>query len=411
MDISELAVWSALAGGLLTLSGLALVFALLVRGANAVRYLLFVSLTGISSLVRTGLVEALLPGVPVDLMELLKVCAGPLSAALVIRYMAIWLGGVDVDPDVFRVAHWGSFAMLMVAVTLGVLVYVVPDDQYYRLLRASAIATAIAALVGLAASVRAAMLGDPLAGWAAAAAAFLCLALVGMYLRVVHFAQFGSGTWILTALSLMTYFLLASLVAVQRIREAARLDRLAAQEPRTDRATGLPTGSVLVSEVEHAFWRTSRMGGECTVVCLYLHNLYELSDTAGQVVEQQIMTAMAARIRRAAGFRCVVGLYHPRCFVVVISATRRQQYVGTTITRMRAMAAQVLTVTGTEGVQRDFRPRIGVGVVKPHTTRDRPLDVINEAERLALGQQGEFVDEEPPTHPGARLADTAPAPL
>jgi len=411
VEISELAVWSALAGGLLTLTGLALVFALLVRSANAMRYLAFVALTGASSLVRTGLVEVLLPGVPADLMDLLKVCAGPLSAALVIRYMAIWLGGVDVDPDVYRVAQWGSHAMLLVAAVLGMLVYMVPDDQYYRLLRASAIVTAIAAMVGLAASLRAAALGDPLAGWAAMAAACLCVALGGMYVHIMQAPHFGVGTRIMAALSLMAYFLLASLVAVMRIREAARLDRLAAQEPRTDTATGLPTGSVLLSEVEHAFWRINRLGGECTVVCLYLKNLYELSGTAGQTVEPQIMTAIAARIRRAAGFRCVVGLYHPRCFVVVISSDKRHQYVGTTITRMRAMAAQVLTVTGADNVQRDFRPVLGVGVVKPDAARERPMDVIHQAERLALGPQSEDMDDEPDTTPGGRVADTAPTPL
>jgi len=248
-------------------------------------------------------------------------------------------------------------------------------------------------------------------GWQHYLLGGLCVALGGMYLRIANFPNFGTGTWALTALSLMAYFLLASLVAVQRIREAARLDRLAAQEPRTDQATGLPTGSVLLSEVEHAFWRINRLGGECTVVCLYLNNLYELSDTAGQEVEPQIMTAMAARIRRAAGFRCVVGLYHPRCFVVVISADQRQQYVGTTITRLRSLAAQVLTVTGRDGARRDFRPRLGVGMVKPDTARDRPMHVINKAERLALGPQAEEQDDTPTTVPDGRLADTAPAPL
>lgn len=123
------------------------------------------------------------------------------------------------------------------------------------------------------------------------------------------------------------------------------------------------------------------------------------------------MTAIAARIRRAAGFRCVVGLYHPRCFVVVISADRRHQYVGTTITRMRAMAAQALTVTGADNVQRDFRPVLGVGVVKPDGSMSRPMDVIHQAERLALGPQSEDLDDEPDTTPGGGLANTAPAPL
>ncbi len=79
-------------GGLLTLAAVALANALATRNTNSLRYLVFVVVTGASSLVRTGLPEALFPGLPQDWLNLLKVCTGPLSASLVLYYLGIWLG-------------------------------------------------------------------------------------------------------------------------------------------------------------------------------------------------------------------------------------------------------------------------------------------------------------------------------
>ena len=119
MDDAELAVWSVMLGGLLTLAAVAFAFTLLVRSANALRYLSFVTLTGLGSLMRTGLVEVLLPEIPMGVLHLVKVCAGPLSAALVIRYMSIWLGAPQADPGIHRLASWGTGALLLAALVLA----------------------------------------------------------------------------------------------------------------------------------------------------------------------------------------------------------------------------------------------------------------------------------------------------
>jgi len=415
METSELAVWSVMLGGLLILATVATAFALVQRSANALRFLLFVGLTGASSLMRTGLVEALLPDFPPLLLDLLKVCAGPLSAALVIRYMAIWLGLPEVDPYVHRVAVWGSGAMLLSALLLGLLVLTQPEPAIPRLLRASAILTAIATLIGLLSSLRAALQGDPLAGWAAVAAASLGVALFGLYARSVDLPGFGLGTWMLTAACMLLYFLLASMVAVLRIREAQQLDRQAQLAAGTDVATGLPTGSVLLAQVGQALRRTARLQGESTVVCLSLANLYALGETAGHGVEQQIQASLAARIRRAAGFRCVVGLYHPLCFVVVFATDKRRDHVVRTLARLRALVSQPLRVVGHDGTRHVFRPSVGVGMVSPVAAGARALDVINEAERMALSAAPARPDASRDTAPepygGVQFATTIGAPL
>lgn len=408
MDVSEFVVWSAMLGGLLTLAAVALAYALVTRSANSFRYLLFVVITGASSLVRTGLVETLLPGIPEDVMRLLKVSMGPLSAALVLNYLSIWLGGAEVDPVAHRITTWGSVAMLVAGLTLGTLLFLTPTQYFHRLLQATAVITVVAVVMGLTIAIRAAVMGDPLARWVVMAGICLALEVFGLWARSLNTPGFGLWTWILTAVCTVAYFLVGSVVVIKRIRQNRELDRLASLPRGTDPATSLPTGSLLISEVAHTFWRMARLNGECTVVCLRLNNLYGLGEADGHVVEPQILSTMAARIRRAAGFRCVVGLYHPRCFVVVISADKRREYVGLTVARLRSLTAQSLTVVFRDGTRQEFWPHIGVGAVTLDPAHADPMAAIDEAERQALGppmRRGRTEDEIE-TRPANSLADT-----
>ena len=372
-------------GGLLTLAVIAIADALVNRSISSFRNLAFVVITGASSLVRTGLPEMLLPGMPDGLLRLLKVSTGPLSGAIALNYLGMWLGGGREDPIVHRITAWGSSALLFCAVTLGVLVAQASSQEFHRLLEATAVVTMVAVLLGIVVSVRAAMMGDPLARWMVLACVCLAGMVSGLYLRSLQIEGFGLGTWILTAACTVAYFLMVSALVIMRIRQSRQLARLAGLQSGADPATGLPTGSVLLSKVEHAFWRTARFHGECTVVCLHLRNLYELGEAAGHGVEHQILAAMAARIRRAAGFRCVVGLYHPRCFVVVISAHKRRRLVNMTVSRLQHLVADPLSVVGLDGARHAFTPDLGVGVVTLNPVNADPLKVITDAERQALG--------------------------
>ncbi|MFN4361645.1 MAG: hypothetical protein ACK4F4_13070 [Hylemonella sp.] len=414
MNFTELVIWSGMAGGLLTLALLALLYALYSRNLGSLRYLLFVAVTGASSLVRTGLPEALFPTLPLGLLWMAKICAGPLSAALTLHFLGLWLGGPQEDPLAWRLTGWGSRFFLLTALVLGVLVLQAGSDAELRsLLQVTAWLTVLAVMLGLGIALRAAALGDPLAPWVVLAGVCLAIEIFGLGVYSLQVPGYGLGTWALTAVCTVLYFLVGSVVVVKRIRQNRQLERLAALETRTDATTGLPVGSVLLGEVTHAFWRTARLGGICTVVCLHIRNLYEDGDGAQYGVEQQIQAAMAARIRRAAGFRCVVGLYHPGCFVVVISADKRHQYVHITVSRLRSLVGQLLNVVGRDGVVREFQPRLGVGVLTVDPATASPMEAIHDAERQALGPPRGRVESEDHivTMPSESLTNTRPAPL
>jgi len=389
MGISEIAVWSAMLGGLLTLAALALADAVISRNIGSARNLLFLLITGSSCVIITGLPEVFFPSLPERLMMVLKAGLGPLAGAIALIYLGIWLGGLREDVVVYRLTAWGGAVLFFATVGLTLAgVMVAAGRSFYELLLLTAAINMAAVVLGLIATVRAATLGDPLARWMVLACVLLALMVAGLYVRGLGLAGFGLGTWILTAAVTVAYYLLVSVLILMRNRQTRQLARLSRLQLGADPATGLPTGAALINEVEHAFWRTARFHGECTVVCLHLRNLYELGQAAGRGVEHQIQVAMAARIRRAAGFRCVVGLYHPRCFVVVISADKRREFVNTTVTRLRQLVSQPLSVIGANQARHDFMPQLGVGVVTLDPSDAKPLEVINEAERKALGTAG-----------------------
>jgi GGDEF domain-containing protein len=151
---------------------------------------------------------------------------------------------------------------------------------------------------------------------------------------------------------------------------------------------------VLLSKVDDAFWRSARLNTNCTVICLHLRNLYELSDDAGHLVDQQILSAMAARVRRAVGFRCVVGLYHPRCFVVVMSAVKQPKVIGKMSERLRTLMCKPLDVVGQNDVVHAFLPQFSVGAVTVTAANAIPAQVIDEAEQIALAGERDVRPED-----------------
>lgn len=397
-------------GGLLTLAAIAGADVLFSRKAGSLRNFVFVLVTGAACVAMTGLPEMLWPGLPLWLVQMVKGGMGPLAGALALYYLGIWLGGNREDRTVYHITFWGAHALVLASVGLGLMGMRATPAEFHDLLLATALINFAAAVLGLVATLRAAALGDPLARWMVLACVDLAILIVGLYLRGLDVEGFGLGTWIATAAATVVYFLACTVLVFVRNRQQRHLTRLSRLQVGADPATGLPTGSMLLSEVEHAFWRSARLHGQCTVVCLNVRNLYELGQSAGHGVEHQILVALAARIRRTAGFRCVVGLYQPRCFVVVLSSDKRPEFVRDTVNRLRTMVARPMMVTARDQTRHDFTPQLGVGsVTLEHPGRSAPLDVIHEAERRAL------ISEEKDAAPLPRAVQdsipTAPAPF
>lgn len=384
--MTENTVWAVMAGGLLSLALLAAVDALMVRTLGAVRNLLLIATLGLACVLMSGLPEVLWPGLPQRLGMALKAGFGLLSSALGLRFLGIWTGGAQEDHVVHRMTFWGCYGMLIASLVMAVLATLVPLEDFRELLVLTAALNGVAVLIAMVIAVRSTLLGDPLARWLVLACVLLTGMVGGLYLHALKIPGWNLGLTIATASCVLLFMLIVMVLMVVRNRQQRQLARLTRLEMGWDPATGLPTGAKLLSEVEHAFWRTGRLNGQCIVVCLYLGNLYELGDSLGRTSDNQILAATAARIRRAAGFRCVVGMYHPRCFIVVFSIDSKRIFDEGVIHRLQGLVTQPLQVISDKDRRQQFTPQVGVAVRALHPDHAVAQEVIDEVEREAMAE-------------------------
>jgi GGDEF domain-containing protein len=398
METLEYVVWSVMLGGLLTIGTMAVVDVALSRTVAACRGLLFMTVTGFSCVLLSGLPEDLFPGLPVVPVLILKSSLGPLSGAMVLTYLRQWLGVAAEDRYVHNTILWGSTGLLVAAMVITLLCVLFAATLSTEILLFAAFLNAVAVLLATFTSVRAAQLGDKLARTMAVGCLFLALSLGGLFAHQLVPDHGSLAIWIVTSFSTVVFFLVMVALGIRRNRQLRKLERLAGLSQGVDPATGLPRGSVLLSKVDDAVWRSARLNTSCAVIGLHLRNLYELSEVAGHSVDQQILAAMAARIRRAMGFRCVVGLYHPRCFVVVLSAVKQPRLVKSMTERLRELMIKPLDVIGNNDTMHRFLPQFSVGFVTVSTADLAPADVIDEAEQQALNGEREYNRAEQTVH-------------
>jgi GGDEF domain-containing protein len=386
MNMAENTVWAIMAGGVLSLVLLAAADAVVTRSLGAARNMLLIFAIGSACIFLSGLPEALFPSLPERLMMALKTGFGLLSSALGLRLLGIWAGGDREDYLVHRLTVWGAYGMLIASLVMAVLATLVAPQDFHGLLMLTAGLNTIAVLLCMVIAVRAALLGDPLARWLVLACLILTGLMAGLYLHALRVPGIGLGLQALTAASAVLFLLIVMVLIVVRNRQQRQLARLSRLEMGWDPATGLPTGAKLLSEVEHAFWRTGRLHGHCVVVGIYLSNLYELGDSLGRTSDNQILAATAARIRRAAGFRCVVGTYHPRCFIVVFSIDRKRTFNESYIARLLGLVTQPLQVVGSKDQRQPFVPQVGLAMRTVQPDHSVPQDVIDAVEQEAMAQ-------------------------
>lgn len=389
MHALETVVWSVMLGGLLTIGTLALLDVFKNHSLSSWRGLVFMSVTSCSCMMLSGLPEDLFPALPLVPVLILKSSLGPLSGAMVLIYLGQWLGVAAEDRLVHHTMVWGSAVLVVAAIGMIVLAGLYATSHSSEILMLAALLSALAVLMAAFTSIRAARLGDKMARDMAIGCLFLAVSTAGLFSHQLMQDDTSLALWVVTAFSTVMFFLVMVNLGIRRNRQIRRLERLSGLSQGLDPATGLPRGSVLLSKVDDAFWRSARLNTRCTVICLHLRNLYALSDEAGHLVDQQILSAMAARMRRAVGFRCVVGLYHPRCFVVVMSAVKQPKIMGNMTERLRVLMSKPLDVVGQNDVMHVFTPQFSVGAVTVSAANAVPTQVIDEAEQLALASERE----------------------
>lgn len=418
MQALEVAIWSAMAGVLLTLAIAASLDVATRPSLPAARSWLSLVLTGGACILMSGLPEALWTSWnEVDWLPL-KATLGPLCGALAMTYLGHWSGLRSEDRLVRRMM--GPGASVLIAGTfllLGLVVVGVPADTVLLL---TAAINGLAVLMGVLIAVRSATLGDQLSRWMVLACLCLAQMTAGLYAKGLGM-DMGNPYWALTACATVGYFTTVIVLVRMRNRQLRRLRRQAAgQMPLMD-PLNLPCGAQLVTRVEDALWRSQRMGRPCLVVAVSVSNLYAYREPPVPDPVGEILVALSARIRQLVGFRNVVGLYHQRCFVLAISAVQdpqRAELVTERVLRELRMSVNV----GPDPLSMPFQPEVAIGVVEVPAGTDEAaaVQVINLAEQLALRAHDEperalrrtwALRPDTPVALASWLAETQPASL
>ncbi|MGS5088608.1 hypothetical protein ACVC7V_19175 [Hydrogenophaga sp. A37] len=418
MQANEMAIWSAMAGVLLTLAVVATMDVASRPTLPAARLWLSMVLTGGACILMSGLPEALWASWnEIDWLPL-KATLGPLCGALAMSYLGHWSGLRREDQLVRRMMGPGASALIVgTFLLLGLVVAGVPDDTVLLL---TAAINSLAVLMGVLIAVRSVTLGDQLSRWMVLACLCLAQMTAGLYGKGLSL-DMGNAYWALTACATVGYFTTVIVLVRMRNSQLRRLRRQAAgQMPLMD-PLNLPCGAQLVTRVEDALWRSQRMGRPCLVVAVSVSNLYAYRESPVPDPVGEILVALSARIRQLVGFRNVVGLYHQRCFVLAISAVQdaqRAELVTERVLRELRMSVNV----GPDPLSLPFQPEVAIGVVEvPAGTEDAAaVRVINLAEQLALRAQDEperalrrtwALRPDTPVALASWLAETQPASL
>ncbi len=386
MDTIEQTIWAAMLGALLTMLLAATADALKNNSLASWRGVAFVFVTGSAAILMTGFPENLLAINDERLLLPAKLALGPLGGALALAYLGIWLGTVEQDRLLAWVVHGGSAFQCLAAIVLALVTVWDLQIQTPHLIGASAVVNGIAVVLASAAALRGVSMGDHLAKGMVLACMCLAVMVFGLYAKGLHM-PLGDGVWALTALATVGYFLIVTALTLQRNRTLHRLRKLARGVGDNDLVTGLPTGAVFVSKVDDALWRSSRSGHGGMVMAIWIANLYATTESSGRETEQEIRAVLTARLRRTIGFRHTVGIYHPRCFLLVVSATKDEKYARNMAFKTYAAFAAPMVVGAVQGVPVPFKPELGIGLVSVLAGDTVTTQIMDQAERLSQHAQ------------------------
>jgi GGDEF domain-containing protein len=383
MQTHEIVIWSAMGGAWLMLTSVAALDAARTMSLPAWRGVSLLVMIGVGALLMTGLPEHLLDITDEHLMLPAKMTLGPITGAVALNYLGIWLGVTADNKGVGRVLFATSLLVLLAGMVLLGMHVVVSPLSVHQGLAISGLITLLPTVVAALVSVRTALLGDRLAWGMAIACLCLVVMVAGLYAKGLN-QQLGNVAWALIAIATVTNLVLTTGLTILRNLAQKRLQRIARDHTAYDLVTGMPIGSVLLSKVDDAMWRGARVGDDSAVMAIWVDNLYAYHDRAGTEIEHELRTRITAIVRQCVGFRNVVGLMQARCYVVAFSSVKDKLLLLRIAQRVLNASHKPMKLGFLIGEAHVYVPQVSVGIMHvPRSTQGQSLDVMDAAQRLA----------------------------
>ncbi len=383
MQTNEIVIWAAMGGAWLMLTTVAAIDAVRIMTLPAWRGVSFLVLIGISALLMTGLPEHMLDITDENFLLPAKMTLGPITGAVAVSYLGIWLGVTADNKGVGRVLFWTSVLTALSAMVVLVMHVAVSAWPVRQGLAISGTITLLSVIVSALVSARTAVLGDKLAWGMTLACLCMVMMVAGLYSKGMHL-PLGDAVWALTAVAAVANFVMTTGLTFMRNLAQKKLQRIARDKTTYDLVTGLPIGSVLLSKVDDALWRGARVGNDSAVMAIWVDNLYAYHDQASTEIEQELRTRITAIVRQCVGFRNVVGLTQARCYVVAFSSVKDKLLLLRIAQRVLSSTRKPMKLGFLIGESYVYVPQVSVGIVHvPRAAQGQSLGVMDAAQRLA----------------------------
>ncbi|MBS7809128.1 7TM diverse intracellular signaling domain-containing protein [Variovorax sp. PCZ-1] len=294
--------------------------------------------------------------------------------------------------------------LVVVVVAAAQLLWLLLPPQEIRL-DVMAMTLIVCAVIGFWLCLRAWLLGDELALAMTVACVAMVFAVTGLFAMALHMFANDLPMQVGTAVCAAGFIVITCHTLKRRHAEFVRMRRAVSMGRDRDLLTQLWTGAALIRKVDESVARAKRNRKEMAVICVELANAATLRQEFGNNGAEQVIYAMAARVRQASGSSAAaVGRYSDSSFVVVLDSVQRPGVLRTVGLRLAVALRRPYMLNAQSSSPGEFRADVGVGVARispgrQATGRKAPRDstqmgmfdsfslaqdVLHEAAELAL---------------------------
>lgn len=381
MNALELTLWSMVLGTIAAVGAFRFADMLVRPSRSQLLGVVYHLVIFLFVLTLSGVLAAIWPALDPQLLHVLQVLAGPLSAGLSSFWMRDWLSASQRDRLMSSLLLGG--ALLFPAAGFASLA--LPQGQQ---LPAAATISILGASVALWLTVRAWSLGDRLALTMAAGRLLVLPAIAGLHAIAMGLPGLGIGLHATIAACSAIGNGLIGFVLWRRERHEWKALQGSGTPSQFDPVTKLHSGMGLVRKLINAQRRRRRSQRDGAVIAVMVFDVDRVASQVGTIGVNEMFIAIASRIQRQVGVVNPVGRYYDRCFISLVETIQSPDWLRTLGLRVAGSLRVPIDVHSMDGQRLSVQPDFGVGVV--HLARSHaPIeDVLHDAQRMAEAARG-----------------------
>ena len=305
-----------------------------------------------------------------------QVLAGPVCVGLANFWIRGWLNASQRDQVMSGALR--AAALLLPLIGLGCLA--LPQAQQIPVAAGFSL---LGTVITFWLSVRAWLLGDPLAHLMAVGCFFMIAAIAGLHALAMNLPGMSVAVQAAIALCAVLANGITGFVLWRRDRHEWKARQRDKAPSQFDPVTKLQSGIGLVQKLIKAQRRRRRSRRDGAVIAILVFDVERLIPQIGTAGVNEVFIAIASRIQRQVGVVNTVGRYYDRCFVSLVETIQSPMWLRTLGLRVASSLRRPIEVTAAGGERVEVRVDIGVGVVHLSGGPEPVEDILHDAQRMA----------------------------